>query len=248
METWKFQYPAFRGYANLLLLDLRDHGNSNLADGRVEYDFELISTDIYLVMERLGIKKAVFMSLSFGSVLVQAFSLRYPGIVTGAVMAGAIFKGGLPIKIFVHMARALNLVLPYRHMYSLFSYLLMPKESHQMSRRIYRIQARRISPKAYMRWVGLYREFFRLLSKFQNQIINFPVLAVMGSDDYVFLKTAEDFSKKQPNVGISVIQNAGHICNIDRAEEFNRIALSFLMMNRLLGNIPAQPMSKITPE
>ena len=99
-----------------------------------------------------------------------------------------------------------------------------------------------------MRWVGLYREFFRLLSKFQNQKINFPVLAVMGSDDYVFLKSAEDFSKKQPNVDISVIHGAGHICNIDRADEFNSIALSFLMSNRLLGYIPTQPTTKITPE
>lgn len=159
--AWQYQWQAFENDFNLLAMDLRDHGKSK--DIKPEYDrynFELIANDILEVIEHLAIKKAHFITLSFGSVLIQDLSMRKPGLVDKVVMAGGIFKGNLLVKGFVHFARLLNLFLSYPQMYSLFSYILMPKERHQLSRRVYQVHAQKISNKEYLKWLGLYSTFF----------------------------------------------------------------------------------------
>lgn len=227
IATWKYQKQFFKNYYNLLLIDLRDHGESNVAPLEA-YSFKLITADIFQVIQTEGIKEAHFMTLSFGSVLLQHFSMQYPQFVKSAIFAGGIFKPNLSIKAFVFLARILNIFLPYSWMYSLFSYLLMPKKHHQKSRNIYQKQAAKLSKKAYMKWVGLYTEFFILLSSFYNQEIIFPSLVVMGAEDYVFLKSAKEFSTKNEGIYFKKVSGAGHICNIDKPHEFNTIVLEFL--------------------
>ncbi|SMG12216.1 Pimeloyl-ACP methyl ester carboxylesterase [Marivirga sericea] len=226
--TWKYQIDAFKDSYNLLLLDLRDHGNSkNIEPAAKDYDFDLITSDIKQVLDQYKIDKAHFITLSFGSVIMQDISIKYPQLVASAVFAGGIFKANYLIKIFVQLARFFNYFLPYKWMYSIFSYLLMPFGKHQQSRRVYKKQARKLTSAEYMRWVGLYKEFFRLLNRFYNQNINFPALAVMGDSDFIFLKSAKSFTEKHKSVSFTEIRNAGHICNIDQAESFNEVALFF---------------------
>jgi pimeloyl-ACP methyl ester carboxylesterase len=229
METWKYQQQAFQPHFNLLLLDLRDHGQSKEIQPVYErYTFDMISEDIMAVMRKAGIQKAFFMTLSFGSVLLQDLSIRYPGLIKKAVIAGGIFKGNFMIKAYVHLARIFNLFLSYPQMYRLFSYLLMPKENHQLSRRVYQRQARKLSSQAYLKWIGLYAQFFKLLNRFCHHPLNFETLVVMGADDYVFLKAARVFVSQQPHAQLQVMPDAGHICSIDQPEIFNRFALQFL--------------------
>ena len=126
------------------------------------------------------------------------------------------------------MARFLNVVLPYHWMYNIFSYLLMPRKRHQRSRKIYKKQAQKLTPEEYMKWVGLYGEFFALLNRFFTQKITFPGLVIMGKEDYIFLNAAQSFVNNQKNVGIETIDHAGHICNIDNPQKFNQRAYHFI--------------------
>jgi pimeloyl-ACP methyl ester carboxylesterase len=226
--TWKYQLAAFKDYFNLLLMDLRDHGETGKLDETEQYNFGLITKDIVEVIDYVGIEKAHFVTLSFGSVILQDLSLRYPHLVLSAIFAGGIFKPNWAIKSFVYLAKILNIILPYKWMYSVFSYLLMPRKHHQLSRKIYQRQAAKIQPKAYMRWVGLYKEFFELLNRYFYQEINFPALVLMGSEDYVFLASANNFVELHSRAKLRVIKHAGHICNIDQYQKFNELALSFI--------------------
>ncbi len=229
IKTWSYQTEAFKKHFNLLLIDLRDHGESkNIIPAYDRYCFELISHDIKSVIDHLKIRKAHFITLSFGSVVIQDFALRYSHLVDRIVMVGGIFKGNFPIRIFVYMARLMNHVLSYRMMYRLFSYLLMPRERHQLARRVYQMQARKLTQQEYLKWIGLYAEFFKLLKVFFRQVLEKPTLIVMGKDDYIFHKGAEAFIKKQPNARLVSMSGAGHICNIEHPNAFNEAALKFL--------------------
>lgn len=229
IRTWSYQKEAFKKHFNVLLLDLRDHGLSKNVDPSHEtYTFDIISTDIKKVLDKVTITKAHFVTLSFGSVLIQDFSMRYPDVVDKIVIAGGIFKGTFLIKSFVNFARVLNVVLSYPTMYSLFSYLLMPYRRNQKARRIYQLQARKITPEEYMKWVSLYQEFFRLLKQFYNHKQNKDTLVIMGDEDFMFLQSARIYINKQPMAKLRVIQKSGHICNIDTVKEFNHKALDFL--------------------
>lgn len=229
IKTWKYQIDYFKDHFNLLILDLRDHGESkDLQPAKKAYTFSLISADIKAVLDNLKIDEAHFLSLSMGSVLIQDFYLRYPSTVKKIIIAGGVFKGNLVIKLFVKLARTLNLILRYKTMYSLFSYLLMPRKRNRLAREIYQTQAAKLTQKEYLKWVGLYNEFFQLLDQFFNQNIRIPMLIIMGSDDFVFLNAAQQFSKKNALSELIVMAEAGHVVNIEAAQKFNEHSVTFL--------------------
>lgn len=227
--AWQRQWEFFKTDFNLLALDLRDHGQSkHIKPEKNTYTFDLIAEDILEVIENLDIQKAHFITLSFGSVLMQDLSMRKPELVDKVVMAGGIFRGNWAIKTFVHLARFFNLFLSYEQMYSTFSYLLMPKERHQISRRVYQIHARKITNQEYLKWLGLYSTFFSTLKRFYYQPIPFETQVIMGEDDYIFLKAAKDFTAIHEKVSLTLLPKAGHICNIDQADAFNQKVMAFL--------------------
>lgn len=229
VKTWSYQVPHFTDFFNLLLIDLRDHGQSkNIRPQAEDYNFSLITEDIKQVLDREGIMKAHFVTLSFGSVLLQDFYMRYPDFVKRIVIAGGIFKGNFFIRSFVQFARLLNIFLSFPDMYRLFSYMLMPRKHHQLSRRLYQRQAARLTHTEYMKWIKLYAEFFRLLRRFYHQTLQVKTLVVMGEQDYVFLRAARAFISRQSNATLKVVPSAGHIVNIDASGTFNTMAVDFL--------------------
>jgi pimeloyl-ACP methyl ester carboxylesterase len=233
INTWKYQEDYFKNHYNLLLVDLRDHGLSkNLHRADSAYTFELITADLLEVLDLLFIQKASFITLSFGSVLIQHFALRYPERIERCVFAGGIFSGGWLLKSAVYAALLLNKVLPYSLMYSTFSYVLMPRKRNQLARKIYQQQAALLTPNEYLRWVALYDQFFELLHDFRTSHLPFPALVVMGDEDYVFLSAANSFVEIQPNMELSILTRCGHICNIEKPSDFNALVLDFLMVLR----------------
>ena len=159
---------------------------------------------------------------------MQDFAARHPAYVQKIVFAGGIFKGTLAIRSFVHFARLLNVFLPYEKMYALFSYLLMPRQRNQKARRLYQMQARKLTQTEYLKWVGLYDEFFKLLRRFFRRALFNSSLIIMGGDDFVFLRGAMEFRRLQPLADLSILPKTGHICNIENPGAFNRLALDFL--------------------
>lgn len=229
IQTWKYQAASLSAHFHLLLIDLRDHGASkNIVPAYDRYTFDIISEDILAVLEDAHITKAHFVTLSFGSVLMQALYKRKPEMVMKMVFIGGIFNANWRIKCFVHLARFFNVFLPYERMYQLFSFLLMPKKNHQLARRIYQYQARKLLPAEYLKWLGLYSEFFKLLRVFHLQPIQQPMLVLMGAEDYLFVPSAQKFVSKKLHARLEILPGAGHICNIDRPEATNKAVLTFL--------------------
>lgn len=229
IATWKYQVEAFEPHFNLLLIDLRDHGKSkDIIPHHEEYDFDIVATDVLYVIDHLGIDKAHFLSVSLGSVILQKLDEMRPHLPHKMVMAGGVFRATLAIKAFVHSAKGLNYILPYRTMYNIFSWIVMPRRNHRFSREIFRQQSRKLTPREYLKWVGLYKDFFRLLHRFFNKELQKLSLVVMGDQDHVFLQAAIRFVNTHQRAKLVVIEQCGHVCNIEQHERFNQEALAFL--------------------
>ncbi len=230
VSTWIRQRDTFSKYFRLLFIDLRDHGNSkNIKPDFNRYSFEVVSKDIKCVLDEHGIHRAHFVTLSFGSILLQDFAFRYKSYIHKIVFAGAVFDGGISLRLFVQFARFLNCFLSYPTMYRLFSYILMPRKQNQFARRLYQTQSKKISQSEYMKWMGLYHEFFRVLRAFRKQATLYSSLVIMGNQDFMFLKSSRKFCAYQKRSSLLVVENAGHIVNIEKADEFNRAACAFLL-------------------
>lgn len=230
IASWRYQTAAFEPYFNLLLLDLRDHGLSkNIEPIFPTYNFNIVCNDILEVIDHLEIEKAHFMSLSMGSTILQKLEMNRPALIGKMIMAGGVFRATLKMKFFVHAALLLNNILPYRHMYTLFSWIILPKKNHQKSRRMYQMFARRLTQKEYMKWVGLYVEFFQMLDQYFHKKLQKMTLVVMGKEDHVFYRAAKKFTEKQEKATLVAFEKCGHICNIEQWKKFNQAALQFLL-------------------
>jgi pimeloyl-ACP methyl ester carboxylesterase len=229
IATWKYQTEAFKPFFNLLLLDLRDHGLSkNILPEFQSYNFEIVCEDILEVMDHLGIEKAHFISLSLGSLILQQLNEQRPDLIDKMVMAGGVFKATLKMKFFIHSGKILSNILPYETIYTIFSWIVLPKKNHQKSRRLYRLQAKKLGQKAFIKWIGLYRELFRVLDRSFKTKLEKISLIVMGSEDHVFHEAARKFVQRQDKARLEIIQKCGHICNVEAWQQFNKITLNFL--------------------
>ncbi|MGB0422939.1 MAG: alpha/beta fold hydrolase [Flavobacteriales bacterium] len=229
VETWKYQVNAFTPHFNLLLLDLRDHGKSkNVQPHYDDYNFEVVTSDILHVIDHIGIEKANFMSLSLGSILLQQIDIHRPSLINKQVMAGGVFKATKRMSFFLHSAKVLNFILPYRALYNMFSWIVLPRKNHRFSRMVFRIQSKKLTPKEYLKWVGLYNDFFKKLKEYFYRPVDKVSLIVMGDQDHVFFKAARQFSVFQDQVKLEVMKGCGHVCNIEQPKLFNEVALRFL--------------------
>lgn len=229
IRTWKFQVEHFAKDFRLLLLDLRDHGYSkNMTPEYDAYDFQIVASDILKVIDKLNITRAHFMSLSIGSVILQKLDIMRPKLIDKLVMAGAIFDGSKFMHAFVHCGKLLTNIIPFRAFYSIFSFIVLPRKNHRLSRYIFRRQSKRMTSVEYLKWVQLYKPFFKLIKAYVTRELPRPCLIVMGDQDHIFGNAAKKFESQQKNAVLSIIKGCGHVVSIESPKIFNELALDFL--------------------
>ena len=94
-SIWFKQIRAFKKMYNVLLLDLRGHGNSKpkLINAFVKkYTFNFIANDIIEVLDFEKIKNSHFVGISLGSILIRQIAESHPERVSSMIMGGAIMK------------------------------------------------------------------------------------------------------------------------------------------------------------
>ena len=80
-----------------------------------------------------------------------------------------------------------------------------------------------------MKWLGLYQDFFSVVRSFYRRTLTEPALLVMGGQDHVFLDAATRYAKKHaPMAELAVMEDRGHLCNLEDKKGFNRIVLDWL--------------------
>jgi len=242
VRTWKFQVEAFAPYFRLLLLDLRDHGYSkNIQPAYDSYDFQIIADDILKVIDHLEIEKAHFLSLSVGSVVLQQIDISRPKLIDKMVMAGAIFDGSTFMHLFVHVGKVLTYILPFRAFYSLFSFIVLPRRNHRLSRYIFKQQSMRMNVQEYLKWVELYKPFFKLIKTYVNRVLESKCLVVMGGQDHIFFSAAKSFAENQKNAQFLTIEGCGHVVSIEAPVLFNQNAIDFLLGREIPASVTATP-------
>ncbi len=71
---WFRQIRAFKKEFNILLIDLRGHGESQTSakqNKKQNYTFEVVSNDILEVLKHLKIEKSHFIGISLGTILIR---------------------------------------------------------------------------------------------------------------------------------------------------------------------------------
>lgn len=227
--VWFKQVRAFQDQFNLLLVDLRGHGRSHdYHGGDRSYTLDGISGDVLEVLDHLGIREAHFIGVSLGSVLIRTLVELSPERIRSVVYAGAVAGFNLWARFLISAGHFLKHIVPFRTLYATFAWIIMPGKHAEEARRVFRREARQVAPAEFKRWMRLTREVNRRIRDWTRQAVATPSLYVMGALDYIFLPPVRDIVAEQPSARLRVIQGAGHVCIIERPDEFNDAAIGFL--------------------
>lgn len=113
-------------------------------------------------------------------------------------------------------------------LYKLFAWIIMPRKNHQESRHLFIGEAKNLAKKEFLKWFRLTYEVNPLLRYFKEKEMQNPTLYVMGSEDHMFLPPVKKMVNEFERSELRVIDDCGHVCNIEQPDLFNSISIEFL--------------------
>ena len=211
-STFSMQLKAFSGHFNILMPDLRGHG---LSQGLVEpenakYSLDLISEDVFRLMDHLKIKKSNFIGCSFGASLIRIMERSKPERFKSIVMTGAVLRIKTSIYLIFKLGKLLSPYINNHLLYSVVAYFIMPYRNHKESRRQFIEGSKVIARNEYRSWLGILEEIkHRMDELFLESFISDSVLLISGNEDHAFLKDCLRYSNIHESIQMVVLQNCG---------------------------------------
>ena len=228
---WFKQINTYRKEYNLLLIDLRGHGRTKVDESvnkRLIYSFPSIAQEVYDVLDLNKIERAKFIGVSLGTILIRQLvelnSLR----VNSMIMSGAIISLTNFSRFLIVVGNTLKKVVPFMFLYTLFAVIILPRRNHAKSRAVFIHEAKKMKKSEFIRWFGITRYLDSLLKRYQKQPHGLPILFISGRQDHMFIEDVKKMAILEPKGMMAVVENCGHIVNIEQAEEFNRVTLDWL--------------------
>lgn len=227
---WYQQVREFSRHFNVLLVDLRGHGGSkeSLPQKLKKYSFEIIGNEVMEVLDHLKIHKSHFVGISLGTIIIRDLTERFPERVSSMVLAGAVMKLNVRGQVLMRLGALLKSLVPYLLLYRLFAFVIMPRKNHRESRNLFIGEAKKLYQKEFKRWFKLASQVNPLLSFFRIKDSGVSTLYVMGAEDHMFLPSITKLVENHESSRLQVIQDCGHVVNVEKPEIFNSLVLRFL--------------------
>lgn len=229
MEVWYRQVSDFSRYCNVLLLDLAGHGDSEQEGYGEGFGFATIAEQVIEVVNHLNIKKAHYMGLSLGTVIVREIAERYPEAVKSMLMVGAITRITPTLQSLLVFSEKFQRFLPFKLLKKSFTFFLVPQKRYQDSKKVFYKSGERVSYDSFVNWIRLNRGISKRLKQLFDTTATIPTVYLTGEDDWLFLnhikRTVRYGGEKATLV---IIPKSGHVCNVDNKVDFNAAAIDFM--------------------
>lgn len=228
---WYKQIKAFKAHFNILLIDLRGHGQNTVIEeinNKLEYTLPSISKEIIEVLNEIKIDKAHFVGVSLGTIVIRELIESHSERIIKTVLTGTIIRLNNYSKTLIKIGNATKKFVPFMVLYKIFAFVIMPRNNHKKSRNVFIKEAKKLKQTEFLRWFKMTKTLNKNLKNYASKIHNFPVLYLMGRQDHLFVNDAIEMEKMEKNGQIEIIENCGHIVNIEQAELFNTKAIRFL--------------------
>lgn len=216
-RMWDGQITALRDRYQVIVWDMRGHGQSDYPDDAAAYSEAATVQDMAAILNACGIQRAVIGGLSLGGYMSLAFHHAHPAM-TRALMifdTGPGFRNADSREAWNQRARQRADDLETRGLAALGS-----SDEVRMS------QHRNASGLAHAARGMLTQQDDAVIASLQS--IAVPSLVLVGSDDKNFLAATDYMARKIPGARKVVIEGAGHAANLHQPAAFNRAMESFL--------------------
>jgi len=232
-SIWFKQIREFQKHFNVLLLDLRGHGESKQTTFKnpfqKKYTFKSIAQDVVEVIDHLKIESSHFVGISLGTIVIRQLAETHPERVSSMIMGGAILKMNFRSQILMRLGNIFKYVLPYLVLYRFFAFVIMPNKNHKQSRLLFINEAKKLYQKEFIKWFKLTAEINPVLKWFRQVEVNIPTFYIMGEEDYMFLPSVKKVVEAHYKTAkLFVVEKCGHVVNVEQPTVFNEQVLTFL--------------------
>lgn len=226
-SLWNEQIAALSGSYRVIAPDLRGFGESDSSDG--PSTMNRMAQDVALLLDHLGIPRVTIGALSMGGYVTFAFYKQFPSRVRGLILADTRAQADTEEAkqkraqqaekaLSEGMAGIADAMLPK---------LLTPETVSKRPDIVKRVRDMMLKTKPEGAAAAL-----RGMAERDDQTtlkISVPTLIIVGAEDAITpVADSEKMNQAIAGSRLVVLENAGHVSNLERTEEFNEAVLDFL--------------------
>lgn len=230
-EIWFKQIKPYTQEFNVLLIDLRGHGKTEVIEevnAKREYSFKSVTAEIIEVLDFKNIPQAHFVGVSLGTILIRQIAEDAPERIKSIVYTGAITWMNIKSRVVIFFGHRFKSILPTMVLYKIYAYIIMPRKNHVISRSVFIQEAKKVCRNEFLRWFNLTAVLVAKLRSFEKKDIEIPTLYIMGQEDHMFLRSVQELVKKSKCASLFIVEKCGHVVNIDSPQIFNKTSIEFI--------------------
>jgi pimeloyl-ACP methyl ester carboxylesterase len=229
MSFWSKQIDEFQKHFNLLLIDLRGHGDSKNLSQKEDYSLELAADDILHLLDYLKIRKTSFVGLSFGTIIINVFAAKNPSRVNKIVFTGAILRLNAYLMLLLNLGRFFTYFLSYNELIKVFSKTIMHTKTQGDLLLLVKREGKGLGQEEFDKWKACLPTLKQKLSELNEAKFEIEKLYLMGENDRMFLPHVKNSIEKKAFENLIIVEHCGHIVNLEKPEVFNNEAIKFLL-------------------
>ena len=235
------QIEVFSEVAQTIAIDLKGHGQSESVNTTRYLDVHCRS--LLDLMEHLELEEAIFVGLSYGGIVTQAFAIRYPEKVKQMILIdtyAAVFPRTLsqiPLTMF-GLFIASSVLLPYKMLTPLFKKYEQWELAHQTM--IYNYKTRKKFQMALQLIEVGGKNYLKDLQK-----LPIPTLVIVGDVYSSVVEKSFEIYESLPNAEMVIVKKAMDPTNLCAPDEVNEALISFIQPGLQNINFADKPLTSV---
>ncbi|MGD9592514.1 MAG: alpha/beta fold hydrolase [Candidatus Berkiella sp.] len=225
-RDWEYQTPYFSKNYQVLLVDLRGHGQTDKPNH--PYSVSLFASDIAHVISTLFPEGVHVVGHSLGGMVAFQLTVDYPNLVKSLTIVNsgpAVIFPSIKSQLFFYLRFFDVRLFGMSHMSKNLAKMLFPEPNQKEFRETFEQRWCENDPKAYTNSLKAFRGW-TVMHRLPS--ITCPTLIISADKDYTPISYKEYYTKLITNAKLKVIENSRHITIIDQADIFNEMVDDFL--------------------
>jgi pimeloyl-ACP methyl ester carboxylesterase len=230
---WEPNIEALSAAHRLILWEPRGHARSDSPENPQSVTFAHWVSDLYDLMDHLGLGHAVVGGLSLGAGIATRFTLNHPERVRALIIVDSSSASGLPLGVDNVVLRAKSIEVTLKGGMDAMAEFAIASNPNVAGRLKLDPGARKevfdyyrmLTPIGYANALRALLQMDYITNRLSE--ITVPTLLVCGDED-PSLGPMREIQKRIPHARFALLSLAGHFANRDRPDAFNRAVVEFL--------------------